>query len=116
MRRFSKRSTAGGWLAVGCVLWLGCQPPISTSRENRVTSSVSSLINEPDQPSEDLVETESNDKPAAQNAATPTETSEPGTQTEPPVRPTARRPAVPGQPLEISFDDLVIGMQQDVVF
>lgn len=34
----------------------------------------------------------------------------------PPARPTARRPAIPGQPLEISFDDLVIGMQADVVF
>jgi len=34
----------------------------------------------------------------------------------PPVRPTARRPAIPGEPLEISFDDLVIGMQADVVY
>lgn len=34
----------------------------------------------------------------------------------PGVRPVSRRPAIPGQPLEISFDDLVIGMQADVVY
>lgn len=34
----------------------------------------------------------------------------------PPARPVSRRPTVPGEPLEISFDDLVIGMQADVVY
>ena len=34
----------------------------------------------------------------------------------PPVRQVSRRPTAPGEPLEISFEDLVIGMQADVVF
>lgn len=34
----------------------------------------------------------------------------------PAARPVARRPSAPGEPLDISFDDLVIGMQADVVY
>jgi len=61
---------------------------------------------------------ESAAKEAGADSATPSATTdaEKPQASKPSVRPVARRPSAPGEPLEISFDDLVIGMQADVVF
>ena len=80
-------------------------PPAPDNTDEPSTSEKASGIEEP-------AAGASTDRPVGDSAAH----GKAGEGAKPPVRPTARRPAKPGEPLEISFDDLVIGMQADVVY
>lgn len=130
------RNGAGRWVSVRLASWMlvlglaaitGCQPKQVGAPPDLVQpTSSSSRVTESSVPSTETPETAPTESSAEQSAEQGAEqgadqgagqtAEKDGPVREPPVRAVPRQRAVPGQPLPISFDDLVIGMQANVVY